>query len=136
MTTSKTIEEWAKIFEGRKYREEVTQEEKAQLKSDGIVLLVGASDDMIISYGAIEDEFSNEVFYDEKSKELNSGNGDSYCSEECKYYRSAKKTWKEIERIWSDTKEKWIFTCEIKTHIKGNIVVEYGEYGEFLLFKI
>jgi hypothetical protein len=53
---SKTKEEWAALLNGREYGNEITNDEAAQAKADGIVVLFGASDDLCEMEGAFCDE--------------------------------------------------------------------------------
>ncbi len=48
--------EWAKKLNNRRYTEEITKDEEAQAKADGIVVVFGASDDLIEFRGAFHDE--------------------------------------------------------------------------------
>ncbi len=48
---------WARCLDGREYPLRVTEEEKAQMKADGVVAFYGQSDDLLEACGAIEDEW-------------------------------------------------------------------------------
>ena len=52
-----TKEELAAQLDGREYRGEITREEAATAKSAGLVVVFGASDDLMEFRGAIYDEF-------------------------------------------------------------------------------
>ena len=51
-----TVKEWADKLTGREYRDEMTGREELEAKSDGVVIVFGASDDLIEFRGAIRDE--------------------------------------------------------------------------------
>ena len=51
-----TIEQLAEQINGREYRNEINREEEEQAKESGLVVLFGASDDLIELRGAINDE--------------------------------------------------------------------------------
>lgn len=48
--------ELAALLNGREYRKEITEEEVAQAKQSGLVVVYGASDDLMEFCGAIHDE--------------------------------------------------------------------------------
>jgi hypothetical protein len=52
----KKLEKFAEQLNGRQYRNEFTEEEKQYAKENGIVIVFGASDDLIEFDGAIYDE--------------------------------------------------------------------------------
>lgn len=49
--------ELADLLNGREYRDEITKEEAQQAKENGLVVVFGASDDLIEFEGAISEEF-------------------------------------------------------------------------------
>lgn len=49
-------EEFAKLFNGREYGEELSKQDEAQLKAHGMVAVFGYSDDNVEFKGAIDDE--------------------------------------------------------------------------------
>jgi hypothetical protein len=51
-----TKEELAKILNGREYMEEITEEEERQARESGLVVVFGASDDLVEFRGAIYGE--------------------------------------------------------------------------------
>jgi hypothetical protein len=51
-----TKEELATLLNGRQYGHEITTEEEAQAKESGLVVIFGASDDLMELKGAINDE--------------------------------------------------------------------------------
>jgi len=50
--------EWAEKLNGREYRDELSREEEQQAKQDNVLIVLGASDDLLDLCGAISDEFS------------------------------------------------------------------------------
>ena len=50
-------EKLARLLEGREYREETTDELENFAKQNGLVIIFGASDDLMEARGAVEDEF-------------------------------------------------------------------------------
>lgn len=55
--TQERLKHWASILNCRQYRDEVTQEEREQMKAEGIIVVYGASDDLMELDGAIYDEY-------------------------------------------------------------------------------
>ena len=51
-----TIKEWATLLNGREYTKEMTKAEEKQAKEDGVVIVFGASDDLIEFRGVVDDE--------------------------------------------------------------------------------
>lgn len=51
-----TKEEFANMLNGRQYDKGMTREEKKLAKDSGLVVAIGASDDLLDLYGAINDE--------------------------------------------------------------------------------
>lgn len=51
-----TKEELAALLNGRQYRQEMTKAEEAQAKADGLLVIFGASDDLLEFRGAFDDE--------------------------------------------------------------------------------
>lgn len=51
-----TKEEFAALITGREYGEEISREEEAQARADGLLVIFGASDDLTELRGALNDE--------------------------------------------------------------------------------
>lgn len=56
MKTINDLKKWANIFNNRQYQSEITLKEEDLLKDAGMVLLIGASDDLLEFYGAYNNE--------------------------------------------------------------------------------
>lgn len=52
-----TIKEWAQLLNGREYTHEMNSMEERQAKEDQVVIVFGASDDLLEFRGFIDDEF-------------------------------------------------------------------------------
>ncbi|MDO4288364.1 MAG: hypothetical protein Q4C55_04165 [Eubacterium sp.] len=50
------IQKFAQLLDGREYKQEMTEAEKAQAKAAGVVVVFGCSDDRTVFHGAIEAE--------------------------------------------------------------------------------
>lgn len=68
--TMRTKEQWAELLNGREYRSEITKQEEAEAKAEGIVIVYGASDDLVEFAGAINDEMSegHELAFNKEGK--------------------------------------------------------------------
>lgn len=53
-----TLKEWAARLNGRQYTKEVSCAEEIQAKDDGVIVVFGASDDLMEFRGALRDEVS------------------------------------------------------------------------------
>lgn len=53
-----TIKGWADLLNGRQYGEELTRDEEILAKNDGVLILFGASDDLLEFRGITDDEIS------------------------------------------------------------------------------
>lgn len=62
-----TKKEWSQKLNNRQYREEITAEEEAEAKNDGVVICFGYSDDCLELRGALNDEVG---IYTSKQKEV------------------------------------------------------------------
>lgn len=78
-----TKEELAKRINGREYRNEVTPLDVKQARESGLVIVYGASDDLMEFEGAISEEFGTEAFFD------NEGNQLGRCDDECIHSKRA-----------------------------------------------
>jgi len=94
-----TIQEFAKMLDGREMGNEMTWEQKEQAKALGFVVVFGYSDDNAEFRGVIEDEVG---CYDGGKIYLNEDGIFEECEEDCKYSRIAKKKCKVIEAVWDD----------------------------------
>lgn len=96
-----TREELAAKLNGRQYRSEITPDEEKAAKAAGLVVVFGASDDLVEFRGAINDEADR---YDGGTVLLYEGT--LYQGEECdcshaqKAREEAKKHGREIEAVW------------------------------------
>ena len=81
-----TKEELAELLNGRQYRHEITDGEAEQANKDGLVVVFGASDDLIEIRGAITDEIDA---YDSSFVSLYRSELKEYCDCNCFYYKQA-----------------------------------------------
>lgn len=95
----------AKMIDGRQYRNEVTKEIIELAKNNNIVIVFGASDDLMEFRGAIHDEvdcFEGGTAYITTDNELLESACLAVCNK-CKYLKQALEGCKQIEALWCET---------------------------------
>lgn len=110
-----TKEELAALLNGREYRHEMTDQEEAGAKANGLVVVFGASDDLMEFRGAIDDEVG---CYDGGNAFILDGNlfgeGESDCESHCKWFRAALAKAAKIEARWCDEEPySWTYRTTI-----------------------
>ena len=119
-------EKMAEILNERIYGDEITKEEEKLAKDNGLVVVFGASDDLIEMRGAIDDEFGKEVFL--------TRNGEiEHCDDDCKHYERAVEKAKKIKGIFG--KNGWTFETDIPC-AEFDIFEDGQLYGKGLVFYI
>ena len=133
-----TKEELAAQLDGREYRGEITREEAATAKSAGLVVVFGASDDLMEFRGAIYDEFG---CYDGGTA-LVDANGlldrsqiDDDDDEAIADFVARKKAAHSIEAVWSATGNDaaWTYKTDIP-HATFSILDESDTYCIGIVF--
>ena len=84
MTKTLTKEQLAAKLNGRSYRNEITPEEEQLAKENHLVVIMGASDDLVELHGAIHDELGMGTFYLTRQDVFES---DCDEGEDCPYYQ-------------------------------------------------
>jgi hypothetical protein len=128
------IHEFAKILDGRKYREEITRQEEQLAKEFGYVVVFGYSDDNTEFRGAIYDEVSS---YDGGTCYLNKKGLLEICECECKYFKNALKKMNTIEVVWCDKNSEftWTYKTDIP-HATFSIYDDDEPYCQGIVFDI
>jgi hypothetical protein len=137
-----TKEELAALLNGREYRNEITKELRDQAKESGLVVVYGASDDLIEFDGAIRDEFAcyggGTVFLNEFGALVNECE-----SEECPYFEREQKKCKMIRATWheennfsyDDAQAYWEYRTDIP-HATFNIYEDDELYCVGIVFEL
>jgi hypothetical protein len=130
-----TIKEIAAKFDGREYGAEITRDEEKFLKENGIVMMFGASDDLVELRGAINDEFDayeGTTVYFAKGGILENECNDK----DCTYFGEQLKQAKTVKAVWSDDGGyPWSFDTEIP-HETFEIFEDGDKYCRGILFDI
>lgn len=106
--------EFAKMLNGRERGTEISMEEERLAKTHGLVVLFGASDDLMEICGAIEEEcdcYEGGTFYLTKTVVLDAPDCDPG---DCPYFSAAKSAAKTIKAVWHDDGEpSWTYETEV-----------------------
>jgi len=134
----KELETLARIFNGRDYGEEVSDAEEKKLKDRGIVMMFGASDDLVEIRGAVYGEVSAY-----RGAKINFFNGELIESERdkegCPYLKHCKGLVKTVEAFWCEDKSDEDFTWTFKTdipHVTFRIYDGGEDYCRGILFYV
>lgn len=103
----------ATLLDGREYREEITEDEEAKAKASGLVVVFGASDDLMEFRGAVNDEIGS---YDGGTAYLNNkGLLENECdNEDCPHFERLKAKAATIEADWCPPEGgSWAFRTTI-----------------------
>lgn len=139
--------EWAEKLNGREYCNEITREEERQAKEDGIVIVYGASDDLMEFGGAIHDEVgaydggtafvSPEGLFniDKECPE-----GGRYTIDDCSFLRGKRDSCVPIEAVWEPESmdgASWLMEApEHLSHEHFDIMEDGALYCRGLVFRL
>ena len=131
-----TKEQLAAMITGREYNAELTKDEEQRAKEAGLVVVCGASDDLMELRGAIYDEADvydgGMVYLDEN------GLFKSECDDDgCPYAERERKKCKTIEAIWCDEMSgiAWTYLTHIP-HAIFDIMDEGDIYCKGIVFHV
>ena len=118
-------EELAKLLDGREYGSEITKIEEKQAKENKLVVVFGASDDLMELRGAIREEFGTGASFDKNGKEI------ERCHDNCIHYQNALANANHIEADYSG--EGWIYKTKIP-HVTFKIMEGKDLYCTGMVF--
>ena len=123
------MHELAKKLHGREIDEEINSEEEAQAKKDGLIVIFGASDDLIEFRGAIHDEIG---VCERGSMHLHSkGLMDNPVNIECERCRAraiqVQNKCVQVDYRWDEGGYSWLIHAEYNLQ-RGLPKVEYGTF--------
>lgn len=133
--------ELAALLNNREYREEITRDEEAQAKHAGLVVVFGASDDLMEFRGAIHDELGayegTTAYLDADGLVVNECD-----NERCPYARklaaTAKKikaVWDKDDYVWDKDDYAWVYQTDIP-HETFDIVEDGEKYCRGIVFSL
>ena len=138
-----TKEEMAALLNGREYGEEITPEEKAEAKRSGLVVVFGASDDLMEVRGAEDNEVGagigdyTPVLFDRKGllPSRDSFDADGSDDAELEEYFIRKKTARAIRVIWGEGEYSWTYKTDIP-HATFDIMEDREKYCRGIVFSV
>lgn len=131
-----TKEELANRLDGAIYTEEMIPSMERQAKEAGLVVVFGASDDLILFRGAIRDE--GDCYDGGDILVYRGGLMERHEDCECKYcgYPEAKKSAVVITALWDDgTGYSWTYRTSIP-HATFDVMVDNEKYCRGIVFEI
>lgn len=112
-----TKEQLAALLNGRQYRSEITKDEEAAAKAAGLLVIFGASDDLVEFRGAVHDEigaYNGTIFrlcpeglLPEWPDEVDEGWSESEAED---YFRRKALGFVEIEAKWDEGGYSWVIS--------------------------
>lgn len=126
--------ELASALNGREYREEITKQESSMARANGLVVVFGASDDLMEFRGAINEELSA---WEGATAYVNAdGLLQNECdNERCPYARKIADQSKSIKQIWDRDGYSWIYETDIP-HSTFEVVEGEEKYCRGIVFSL
>lgn len=129
-----TKEEFAARLNGREYLEEITKAEEAEAKQLGLVVIFGASDDLMEFRGAIDEEGGacggTTAYFNADGLLQNE------CEDEgCPYFEKIKKSAKTIKALWNTDGYSWTYETDIP-HATFDIMEDGEKYCRGIVFSM
>lgn len=132
-----TKEELAARLNGRAIDNEITKAEEAEAKAAGLVVVFGASDDLMEFRGAVSDEFScysgGTVYV--MDREVVTIEEDCGCRHERAALASIRKHGRSIEAVWDENGWPWTYRTAIP-HATFEIREDGEEYCRGIVFAL
>ena len=132
-----TKETLAKQLNGRQIGAEISSEESKAAAEAGLVVVYGASDDLVEFAGAIDDERGGPGDLLLTKQGLLEEHEDDYC--ECKFcgYKDAKKQAHTIEAFWcKDKTYSWTYRANTIPHASFDILEGTEKYCRGIVFAL
>ena len=130
-----TQDELVLYLNGREIGKEIDTATELQAKESGLVVVFGASDDLMECRGAVDEEIgacNGGMAYLDKGYLLESQCEDDYCP----YFEQLKKQAKTIEVLWCDEPDIcWTFKTEIP-HETFNIMEDGEVFCRGIVFRV
>jgi len=128
------IMELAKKLHGREYLEEITEEEAFEAKRNRLVVVFGASDDLMEFRGAVDDEVpcyeGGDAFVTEHGLFVN------ICEcDDCPYHKEEIKKAKKITALWNKMEYSFVYVTDI-LHESFDIMEGDIKYCKGIVFSL
>ncbi len=131
------ISEIAKALDGMEYGARIPNEIITRAKESGIVIVYGASDDLMEFEGAIIDEvgvYEGGTAYVSKRGIYNTENYNSSC-EDCPRLKRSLEECKTVEALWAEGEYSWSYKTEIP-HAEFDILEDGEKYCRGIVFAL
>lgn len=109
-----SAEQFAQLLNGREYREEMTDQEEHFAKENNLIVIFGASDDLVEIRGSDYDELDapTELYFNKKGLFKNECEND-----ECPHEAKKKDQCKLVEALWCQESDiSWTYKTDIPHH--------------------
>jgi hypothetical protein len=128
------IHSLAALLGGREYLSEITKKEEKEAKASGLVVVFGASDDLVEFRGAIDNELGA---YEGITAYLTSeGLLTNECEDdECPYFEKLQEKASTIKAIFGNGGYTWTFDTAIP-HAVFDILEDGGKYCRGIVFEL
>lgn len=126
------VKELAALLHGREYGSEITKAEEDQAKVSGLVVVFGASDDLMEWRGVIHDEIGGPGTAHLTSAGLLTNDCDNY---ECPHFELQKKAAATIHAVFDRDGYSWVYDTEIQ-HATFDIMEDGETYCRGIVFAL
>lgn len=134
MSTNEHVKVLAAALDGREYPFDLTREEAAAAKAQGLVVVFGASDDLMEFRGAIHDELG--AYEGATAYLTDAGLVANDCeSDECPHFKRAQQSARTIRALWGDEGVSWRYETDIP-HATFRVVEEGETYCIGIVFRL
>jgi hypothetical protein len=127
-------EDLAAMLNGRQYRKEMTKTEEREAKDAGLVVVFGASDDLMEFRGAVCDEVGaydgGDAYFTKAGLLVNDCD-----NEDCPHFAKAKEAATIVEARWDDGGYSWICDTTIP-HATFEIMEDDEKYCRGIVFAL
>lgn len=127
-------QELAARLNGREYRSETTRADELAAKEAGLVIVFGASDDLMEFRGAVNDEFGcwegGSAYFTPAGLLVNDCDND-----ECPHYARLEETATPIEAVRDKEGYSWIYETAIP-HASFDVMEDGGKYCRGIVFAL
>jgi hypothetical protein len=134
-----TPQELADILNGREYSEEITRDEQRAAKAAGLVVVFGASDDLVELRGAIDDEAGayrgSTLRVDAKGLLPDWDSLDKDDIDDCRDYFQREAGAKTVTAHWDRGGYSWTYSTNIP-HAVFDILEDGEKYCQGIVFRL
>lgn len=129
-----TPQEMATALDGRQYRDEMTKAEEALAKEHGLVVIFGASDDLMELRGAVHDEIG--AYGGADAHFTKEGFLQNNCEDEdCPYFQKLLDRAVTVEAKWDSDGYSWTYKTAIP-HATFDILEDDEKYCRGIVFAL